>query len=123
MSKCSTCTKTVYFAERVSAGGKDFHKLCFKCKQCKKQLEPAKFSERDGLLYCKTCYGSLFAPKGYGFGNSIDSFSSAGAPAVNSAASGESHSTGVVSGAKFCEQCGVNVAGAKFCGQCGHKVN
>jgi len=121
MSKCPTCSKTVYFAERVAAGGKDFHKLCFKCQACKKQLEPAKFSERDGQLYCKTCYGAQFAPKGYGFGNSIDSFSSAGQPAVNNSGGDTASSRGA--GAQFCGQCGINLAGSKFCGQCGAKAN
>eukprot|EP00124_Ichthyophonus_hoferi_P004189 Ihof_evm3s433 gene=Ihof_evmTU3s433 len=40
-AKCPRCTKTVYMAEEVSA---------------------------DGEIYCKTCYGRSFGPKGYGYG-------------------------------------------------------
>lgn len=37
-------------------------------------MEPGKFSERDGHIYCKSCYNSLFRPKGYGFGGGADSY-------------------------------------------------
>ncbi|KAG7255795.1 hypothetical protein CRUP_035707 [Coryphaenoides rupestris] len=37
-SKCPKCEKTVYFAEKVSSLGKDWHKLCLKCDRCNKLL-------------------------------------------------------------------------------------
>jgi len=58
----------VYFAEKVTALHKDFHKRCFKCKTCSKTLEPGKFSDRNDEVYCKSCYGTLFAASGYGSG-------------------------------------------------------
>eukprot|EP01110_Echinostelium_bisporum_P005029 TRINITY_DN22395_c0_g1_i1.p1 TRINITY_DN22395_c0_g1~~TRINITY_DN22395_c0_g1_i1.p1 ORF type:complete len:117 (+),score=46.76 TRINITY_DN22395_c0_g1_i1:53-403(+) len=112
--KCPTCTKTVYFAERVQALGKDYHKLCFKCLNCKKLLEVGKFSERDNNLYCKTCYGQLFAPKGYGFGNTVESFVEKPTGTAGGAAAG--------GGSKFCTSCGVGIEGVKFCGNCGAKA-
>ena len=36
--KCVICTKSVYAAERMEAGGNIFHKLCFKCCECKMNL-------------------------------------------------------------------------------------
>lgn len=30
MSICPTCNKRVYYAERLSAAGKDYHRRCFK---------------------------------------------------------------------------------------------
>jgi len=72
-SKCPTCGKTVYFAERVTALNKDFHKACFRCFHCKKSLAPGNVSDRDGNIYCRQCYGSLFTQAGYGFGNTLDS--------------------------------------------------
>lgn len=73
------CAKNVYFAERVSALGKDYHKLCLKCTACNKLLAAGNVLEHAEQPYCKGCYGSLIGPKGYGFGNSIDSHKSAGA--------------------------------------------
>jgi len=80
--KCPTCGKTVYFAERVQAQGKDFHKLCFKCIQCKARLEPGKLCEHDNNIYCPSCYHSVIGTKGYGVGNFINSHVSAGAAGV-----------------------------------------
>eukprot|EP01112_Ceratiomyxa_fruticulosa_P002445 TRINITY_DN1255_c0_g1_i1.p1 TRINITY_DN1255_c0_g1~~TRINITY_DN1255_c0_g1_i1.p1 ORF type:complete len:123 (+),score=18.72 TRINITY_DN1255_c0_g1_i1:128-496(+) len=120
-SKCGFCAKTVYFAERVSAAGVDYHKLCFKCSSCKKALEPGKFNERDSKLYCQTCYGAQFGDKGFGRGGTSNSFTSFG--------KGQSEvvtTTAVPSpptaGAKFCANCGNGVSGAKFCSNCGEKV-
>ena len=42
----------VYMAERVNAGGKAWHKQCFRCNECKKSLG-AKRSERDGKIFCE----------------------------------------------------------------------
>ncbi|CAH8671393.1 unnamed protein product [Schistosoma haematobium] len=36
--KCPSCNKEVYFAERVSSLGKDWHRPCLKCEKCKKTL-------------------------------------------------------------------------------------
>ena len=54
---CPRCSKAVYFAEEIKTKGEVFHKLCFNCSGCKKLLEPGNFSENDGNIYCRTCYG------------------------------------------------------------------
>ncbi|GCB77328.1 hypothetical protein scyTo_0020560 [Scyliorhinus torazame] len=65
MPKCPRCNKEVYFAEKVSSLGKDWHKFCLKCEKCKKVLIPGSFAEHGGKPYCSTpCYGALFGPKG-----------------------------------------------------------
>ena len=55
--QCPRCSKAVYFAEEIKTKGEVFHKLCFNCSGCKKLLEPGNFSENDGNIYCRTCYG------------------------------------------------------------------
>ena len=68
-SKCGFCGKTVYMAEEV-IGPKSakFHKLCFKCTACNKQLDSTTARDHEGKLYCSGCYGKNFGPTGYGFG-------------------------------------------------------
>ncbi|XP_039625479.1 cysteine-rich protein 1-like [Polypterus senegalus] len=67
MPKCPRCDKEVYFAERVSSLGKDWHKPCLKCEKCKRTLTPGSHSEHDGKPYCtKPCHASLFGAKGPG---------------------------------------------------------
>ncbi|XP_036286234.1 cysteine-rich protein 2 isoform X2 [Pipistrellus kuhlii] len=68
-SKCPKCDKTVYFAEKVSSLGKDWHKFCLKCERCSKTLTPGGHAEHDGKPYChKPCYATLFGPKGVNIG-------------------------------------------------------
>uniref|UniRef100_A0A8D0EEJ5 Cysteine-rich protein 2 n=1 Tax=Salvator merianae TaxID=96440 RepID=A0A8D0EEJ5_SALMN len=68
-SKCPKCEKTVYFAEKVSSLGKDWHKFCLKCERCNKTLTPGGHAEHDGKPYChKPCYATLFGPKGVNIG-------------------------------------------------------
>uniref|UniRef100_A0A8D0N7T8 Cysteine-rich protein 1 n=1 Tax=Sus scrofa TaxID=9823 RepID=A0A8D0N7T8_PIG len=38
MPKCPKCNKEVYFAERVTSLGKDWHWPCLKCEKCGKTL-------------------------------------------------------------------------------------
>jgi cysteine/glycine-rich protein len=66
--KCAKCEKSVYKAEEIRAANKTYHKLCFKCTNCNKLLEPNILSERQDSIYCKNCYAKNFGPKGYGFG-------------------------------------------------------
>jgi len=35
---------------------------------CNKMLESTTVAEHDGSLYCKSCHGKNFGPKGYGYG-------------------------------------------------------
>uniref|UniRef100_A0A8B9LL87 Cysteine-rich protein 2-like n=1 Tax=Astyanax mexicanus TaxID=7994 RepID=A0A8B9LL87_ASTMX len=68
-SKCPKCDKTVYFAEKVTSLGKDWHKFCLKCERCSKTLNPGGHAEHDGKPYChKPCYAALYGPKGVNIG-------------------------------------------------------
>lgn len=42
--KCFKCEKRVYQAEYVGASGKPYHKLCFRCVDCKKPLQSNEYS-------------------------------------------------------------------------------
>ena len=85
---CPRCQKNVYFAEEKMALGKSFHKMCFACGKlradmfpscvvltalynaanCKKMLDSTNATEHDDELFCRSCYGKKFGPKGYGYG-------------------------------------------------------
>uniref|UniRef100_A0A673CQA5 Cysteine-rich protein 1 n=1 Tax=Sphaeramia orbicularis TaxID=375764 RepID=A0A673CQA5_9TELE len=45
MPKCPKCQKEVYFAERVTSLGKDWHRPCLKCEKCSKTLSPGSHAE------------------------------------------------------------------------------
>ncbi|KAJ3100436.1 hypothetical protein HDU97_002223 [Phlyctochytrium planicorne] len=65
---CPRCSKAVYMAEQITGPGGMWHKTCLTCKECNKRLDSTNVTERENEAYCKTCYGKLFGPKGYGFG-------------------------------------------------------
>ncbi|XP_059806469.1 cysteine and glycine-rich protein 1-like [Hypanus sabinus] len=67
-NKCGVCQKTVYFAEEVQCDGKFFHKSCFRCMACKKNLDSTTLAVHGNEIYCKSCYGKKYGPKGYGYG-------------------------------------------------------
>ncbi|XP_078382236.1 cysteine-rich protein 2-like [Oculina patagonica] len=69
MPKCPNCNKEVYFAEKVTSLGKDWHRPCLKCEKCKKTLSPGSHAEHDGKPYCNNpCYSAMFGPGGFGRG-------------------------------------------------------
>ncbi|XP_053736823.1 cysteine-rich protein 2-like isoform X2 [Synchiropus splendidus] len=66
---CPRCNKTVYFAEKVSSLGKNWHRPCLRCDRCGKTLAAGSHAEHDGQPYChKPCYAFLFGPKGVNTG-------------------------------------------------------
>uniref|UniRef100_W5NEY6 Cysteine rich protein 3 n=1 Tax=Lepisosteus oculatus TaxID=7918 RepID=W5NEY6_LEPOC len=68
-SKCPRCEKPVFFAEKVSSLGKNWHRFCLKCERCDKTLSAGGHAEHDGMPYChKPCYATLFGPKGVNIG-------------------------------------------------------
>ncbi|XP_048844016.1 cysteine-rich protein 2-like isoform X2 [Brienomyrus brachyistius] len=68
-SKCPRCEKAVFFAEKVSSLGKNWHRFCLKCERCKKTLSAGGHAEHNGTPYChKPCYATLFGPKGVNIG-------------------------------------------------------
>lgn len=65
---CAVCGQLVYFAEKVTGANQIFHKSCFRCSLCNQWLDSHSLAHREGYLYCKSCYGKNFGPKGFGFG-------------------------------------------------------
>ncbi|KAI9008178.1 hypothetical protein BC832DRAFT_620299 [Gaertneriomyces semiglobifer] len=66
--QCPRCNKAVYMAEQITGPGGLWHKSCLTCKECNRRLDSTNLTEREAEAYCKSCYGKLFGPKGYGFG-------------------------------------------------------
>ncbi|VDD77524.1 unnamed protein product [Mesocestoides corti] len=67
-NKCGSCEKPVYAAEERRFGDVAYHKQCFKCSMCNKPVDSTTGAQHERTLYCKTCHGREFGPKGYGFG-------------------------------------------------------
>ncbi|KAL1023874.1 hypothetical protein UPYG_G00048270 [Umbra pygmaea] len=61
---CPICGKPVYFGEKKRSLGQDYHPLCLKCQNCKRQLNPGQHAEHDEKPYCSNCYMKLFGPRG-----------------------------------------------------------
>ncbi|VDP71368.1 unnamed protein product [Echinostoma caproni] len=59
------CTKCAEVIRRggVTYKGNPWHKECFTCTNCTKQLAGLKFTSKDEQPYCADCYGELFAKK------------------------------------------------------------
>lgn len=142
---CRRCNKAVYHAEEARGAGTVWHKVCFKCKECKKKLDSTVLAVHDGEIYCKSCHGRKFGPKGYGFGGgagalSMEQVDSTNTPHKNDydpsknygggrkSPAGRSNGGGFGGGGassgggkKFCGACGTPANG-KFCQECGQSV-
>ncbi|XP_033962052.1 cysteine and glycine-rich protein 3 isoform X1 [Pseudochaenichthys georgianus] len=75
-AKCAACEKTVYHAEEVQCNGRSFHKTCFICMGCRKGLDSTTVAAHESEIYCKSCYGKKYGPKGYGYGQGAGALSS-----------------------------------------------
>uniref|UniRef100_A0A8C9MX35 Cysteine and glycine-rich protein 1 n=1 Tax=Serinus canaria TaxID=9135 RepID=A0A8C9MX35_SERCA len=73
--KCGVCQKAVYFAEEVQCEGNSFHKSCFLCMVCRKNLDSTTVAVHGEEIYCKSCYGKKYGPKGYGYGQGAGTLS------------------------------------------------
>ncbi|KAF6200963.1 hypothetical protein GE061_005410 [Apolygus lucorum] len=60
---CKACSKTVFAMEQIKAERAVWHKNCFRCQTCKKQLTVDIYSSHEGELYCKPHFKELFQPK------------------------------------------------------------
>lgn len=49
--------------EQIKAERSIWHKNCFKCEECGKQLNVDTYQSHEGAVYCKPHFKSLFAPK------------------------------------------------------------
>ncbi|KAL2104222.1 hypothetical protein ACEWY4_001090 [Coilia grayii] len=74
-NKCGACQKTVYFAEEVQCEGRSFHRSCFLCIVCRKNLDSTTVAVHENEVYCKSCYGKKYGPKGYGYGGGAGTLS------------------------------------------------
>lgn len=65
---CPRCGGAVFMAELMLSKGREWHRKCFKCKDCTKTLDSINACDGpDKDVYCKTCYGKKWGPHGYGF--------------------------------------------------------
>ncbi|XP_071449658.1 uncharacterized protein [Hetaerina americana] len=62
-SLCRSCCKQVFQMEQIKAERAVWHKNCFRCKECSKQLTVDIYSSHEGQLYCKPHFKELFKPK------------------------------------------------------------
>ncbi|KAL0271313.1 UNVERIFIED_CONTAM: hypothetical protein PYX00_008442 [Menopon gallinae] len=62
-SNCKSCGKQVFQMEQIKAEKAVWHKNCFRCKECNKQLTVDTYSSNEGILYCKPHFKELFKPK------------------------------------------------------------
>ncbi|KAG1675802.1 Ras association domain-containing protein 2 [Nymphon striatum] len=79
MSTCRKCSKPVYFAERKTSLGYEWHPKCLTCEECGKRLNPGQHAEHKGVPYCHIpCYSALFGPTLFGHGSRVESHTSFG---------------------------------------------
>ncbi|KAK5638384.1 hypothetical protein RI129_012679 [Pyrocoelia pectoralis] len=62
-SNCKKCGRPVFQMERVIAERCIWHRNCFRCAECSKQLLVDNFESHEGTLYCKSHFKMLFQPK------------------------------------------------------------
>merc|ERR1711874_644054 len=53
----------VYQMEKIVAEKASWHKNCFRCKECNKNLTLETYQSHEGNLYCKPHFKELFQPK------------------------------------------------------------
>ncbi|XP_016096128.1 cysteine and glycine-rich protein 3-like isoform X2 [Sinocyclocheilus grahami] len=77
-AKCAACEKTVYHAEEIQCNSRSFHKTCFICSKSTKHygLDSTTVAAHESEIYCKSCYGKKYGPKGYGYGQGAGALSS-----------------------------------------------
>ncbi|ELU08705.1 hypothetical protein CAPTEDRAFT_212368 [Capitella teleta] len=72
MYVCERCNKPVYFAERRTSLGKEWHRQCLRCEECHRILNPGQHAQRRGVPYCHVpCYSALFGPTMFGHGSPV----------------------------------------------------
>lgn len=65
---CPRCDRSVFIAELMRGAGHAWHKSCFTCNTCNKRIDSSNLCEREAEIYCRSCYGKAFGPKGFGYG-------------------------------------------------------
>ncbi|KAG7296830.1 hypothetical protein JYU34_019686 [Plutella xylostella] len=70
--QCEKCSRPVYAMERIKAEKRIWHKECFRCVQCNKQLTVETYQSEHTTLYCKLHFKQLFEPKPVGEEDTTD---------------------------------------------------
>ncbi|XP_044764118.1 uncharacterized protein LOC123320762 isoform X11 [Coccinella septempunctata] len=60
---CKCCGKQAFQMEQIKAEKAVWHKNCFRCHECNKQLNVDTYESHEGTLYCKPHFKALFVPK------------------------------------------------------------
>lgn len=60
---CRVCSRQVFQMERVKAEGACWHRNCFRCVECNRQLSVDTYASHGGQLYCQPHHKQLFLPK------------------------------------------------------------
>ena len=60
---CPTCGKAVMFTERLTALGKVYHKLCFKCVNCGVIIGGGDYCDHNNKPLCPQCYEQLYGTR------------------------------------------------------------
>ncbi len=97
--------------------GKTYHKACFRCMDCNKMLDATLLAEdKDHNIYCTSCHGKKFGPKGIGFGVLGDTgsgFKGEDKKAASPAKAPAATPTPAPGKGPFCKKCGAG--GKAFC--------
>lgn len=75
--KCTICAKSVYKMEEMVAVGRVWHLNCFTCggsstEGCKRVLKRDGYVDHENNPFCTTCHNKLYRPKGFGYGNTLN---------------------------------------------------
>jgi len=119
VNTCPRCKKSVYKAEERIGAGSSWHGRCFKCAVCSKGLDSTTLADKNGEIFCKSCYAKAFGPKGYGYGGGAGVLNmDGGSLKLGQKQESEGKAVG------FCPTCGTrNETGGKFCAQCGGNMD
>uniref|UniRef100_A0A8C4TB34 Four and a half LIM domains 5 n=1 Tax=Erpetoichthys calabaricus TaxID=27687 RepID=A0A8C4TB34_ERPCA len=71
------CCKKVITTGGITYHDKPWHRECFLCTGCKKQLAGQRFTSRDDFPYCLDCFSNLYAKKCAGCAKAITSLAGA----------------------------------------------
>lgn len=75
--KCTICAKSVYKMEEMVAVGRIWHLNCFTCggsssEGCKRVLKRDGYVDHENNPFCLACHSKLYRPKGFGYGNTLN---------------------------------------------------
>ncbi|XP_037081246.1 uncharacterized protein LOC119101956, partial [Pollicipes pollicipes] len=62
-SECRSCGRQVYQMESVHAEKAVWHKNCFRCSECSKQITVDTYASHEGRLYCVVHHRQLMKPR------------------------------------------------------------